>query len=64
MVPAATAPSDTDRLPEGSGKAGFTVGPCSLLWFPVVEALLAFVLVGAYTASQSPLGSARCSPSA
>ncbi len=56
MVPGATAPSDTDRLPEGSAKAGFTVGPCALLWFPVVEALLAFVLVGAYTASQSPLG--------
>ncbi len=43
-------------LPEGSGKTGFTLGSGALLWFLVAEGLLAFVLVGTYTASQSPLG--------
>src|SRR5712691_2338143 len=56
VVPRATVTSEPVRMPEGSGKGGFTLGPGALLGFPVVEAILAFVLVGTYTASQSPLG--------
>jgi hypothetical protein len=56
MAPGTTAPGGTAPLADESRRARLTLRPGALLWLQIVEAVSTFLLVGVYTASQSPLG--------